>query len=267
MNFIEEKLKEAKAKGLQGIRFDITKENIIYLEKEGYTQWDDDDEGEIIVIDINDDNKDYIFLNHCFDGDYLKVKIPKENKKLSFLEEQHQLAMQTGYFGVRISKTKENIEYLENEGFTHWGTNEEDFIALTFSHQKQYVFLSNNFKSKYFEITLPIENETKQTKHKDLNSLIKCHRVHYLKWDITNDLSIRYHFTFQDKKELENRFIIKCHNDKVWNTIRDDVAEAIIKESNLESKEIIGKLENEEYKKIIVKDDTYSNNTLSTIKE
>lgn len=180
MNLIEEKLKEAKAKGLQGIRFDITKENIIYLEKEGYTQWAAD-EGEIIVIDIND-NKQYVFLIQWFKENYLKVELPKEN----------------------------------------------------------------------------------QTKQKDL---IKCHRVHYLKWDITEDLSIRYHFTFQDKKELENRFIIKCHNDKVWNTIRDDVAEAIIKESNLESKEIIGKLENEEYKKIIVKDDTYSNNTLSTIKE
>ena len=42
---------------------------------------------------------------------------------------------------------------------------------------------------------------------------INASRTHYLKWDITKNISVRYHFLHQGNRELEGQFIIKIHSD------------------------------------------------------
>lgn len=42
---------------------------------------------------------------------------------------------------------------------------------------------------------------------------INASRTHYLKWDITKNISVRYHFLHQGNRDLEGQFIIKIHSD------------------------------------------------------
>ena len=53
-------------------------------------------------------------------------------------------------------------------------------------------------------------------------------RTHYLKWDLTHDISIRYHFLHQSNRELEGQFIIKLHKEGAFNLVERDFAKKMI---------------------------------------
>jgi len=68
--------------------------------------------------------------------------------------------------------------------------------------------------------------------------------VWYLKWNLTDDLSIRYFYKFQDRPEYENRWVLKSHKDKKYEIINREIAEMLFKAFNLtdaNSVEIIGR--------------------------
>jgi hypothetical protein len=81
--------------------------------------------------------------------------------------------------------------------------------------------------------------------------------THYLKWNITNDISIRYHFIYIDKPFFENRYIIKSHNNNLKQKINNILAENIINELNLIPVEIIGRNfnNNEYFEKLLINND------------
>ena len=68
--------------------------------------------------------------------------------------------------------------------------------------------------------------------------------IWYLKWNLTNDLSIRYFYKFQDKPEFENKWVLKSHKDKKYEIINREIAEMLFKAFNLtdnDAVEIIGR--------------------------
>ena len=81
------------------------------------------------------------------------------------------------------------------------------------------------------------------------------HRTHYLKWGISDDISIRYFYVFEDDKSKEGKFFIKSHNKKHYNEIDKKMADILINEYNSLGIEIIGFKHNDDYKKIIIDDE------------
>jgi len=68
--------------------------------------------------------------------------------------------------------------------------------------------------------------------------------IWYLKWNLTDDLSIRYFYKFQDKPEFENKWVLKSHKDKKYEIINREVVEMLFKAFNLTDNnavEIIGR--------------------------
>jgi len=75
----------------------------------------------------------------------------------------------------------------------------------------------------------------------ELRSLIGEHNTHYLKWNISDDLSIRYFYMFNDKRAMEGKFFIKSHKNKEYSEISKEIAYIMIKDLKLQKQEIIGK--------------------------
>ena len=46
--------------------------------------------------------------------------------------------------------------------------------------------------------------------------MIREHVTHYRKYKLNSDISIRYFYTFEDKRSLENKWIIKSHSKKEY---------------------------------------------------
>jgi len=45
------------------------------------------------------------------------------------------------------------------------------------------------------------------------------HRTHYKKIELSEDISLRYFFTFDDIPNFENKWVIKSHNKKKYEVI------------------------------------------------
>jgi len=86
-----------------------------------------------------------------------------------------------------------------------------------------------------------------------------AHRCHYLKFSLSLDeqLSIRYHFTFQDKQDYENKYVLKHHSLKTDTIINEKMALMLIKQYCIKKEEIVshiaflGKIEREHRKLVI----------------
>jgi len=70
----------------------------------------------------------------------------------------------------------------------------------------------------------------------------KQHLTHYIKYQLKNDISIRYHYTWQDNQEFENVYIIKDHQKSIKHIIPKELALRMIEDlSTKEPVEIIGR--------------------------
>jgi len=82
---------------------------------------------------------------------------------------------------------------------------------------------------------------------------IGTHRTHYLKWELLNNpsISIRYHFTFADRTELEGKYIWKDHDTKNTLVLTKEQAEIMINNMGFLKVpvEIVGKLTGGKYRK------------------
>jgi len=77
------------------------------------------------------------------------------------------------------------------------------------------------------------------------------HVTHYIKYHMTNDMSIRYYFTFQDKPELSGKYTIKSHRTKLEEVISKQMADRMIEDLGLIAEEIIGRMIKGKYSKMI----------------
>ena len=57
---------------------------------------------------------------------------------------------------------------------------------------------------------------------------INKNRTHYLKWVLTDDISVRYHYLHQRKREIEGQFILKIHSKSSYNILDRDFAKQLI---------------------------------------
>jgi len=86
--------------------------------------------------------------------------------------------------------------------------------------------------------------------------IIKEHLTHYKKIDLDDDISIRFFYTFQDRANLENKWVIKSHSMKQYSILDKHGLALILKLHNKDVnryKEIRGKVTEKGFEKIIIK--------------
>lgn len=77
----------------------------------------------------------------------------------------------------------------------------------------------------------------------------KCNAQHYIKWNITDDLSLRFYFTFQDRKNFENKYVLKSHTKKDYIEINSEIIIQELIKTSFSIIEIFGRLELGQYVK------------------
>jgi hypothetical protein len=75
----------------------------------------------------------------------------------------------------------------------------------------------------------------------------KCNAQHYIKWNITADLSLRFYFTFQDRKHFENKYVLKSHKKKDYNEINSETIIQELINTSYSRIEIFGRTELGQY--------------------
>jgi len=89
--------------------------------------------------------------------------------------------------------------------------------------------------------------------------MTRKHLTWYIKIPLTEDVSLRYYYTFEDRKHLENEWVIKSHSDKKYATISTDACKLIAKafseilgkDVEKDAVEVIGRsVTNKKYRKI-----------------
>jgi hypothetical protein len=125
------------------------------------------------------------------------------------------------------------------------------YISLiSFSEFKNNeVFYSSNYpeERKGYEIVSLSEDIYKYIKLSGPISL-GSHLTHYLKWNLNEDISIRYFYKFEDSPEKEDKFFIKSHSEKMYVDISKTQAQVLIDKFNCgEPIEILGKLIGNQY--------------------
>ncbi len=69
----------------------------------------------------------------------------------------------------------------------------------------------------------------------------KSNASHYIKWKLTDDLSLRFYFLFQDRKNYENKYFLKSHSKKDYQEITSlTIVEELIKAS-FDQVEVMGR--------------------------
>jgi len=107
-----------------------------------------------------------------------------------------------------------------------------------------------------------VQEEQSKKEHKEKEKTPKqlgqvramSHVTHYLKWDITDDLSLRYFYAFEDRPELAGKYIIKSHSKRGFDVLNNQAIIASFKDlaKNTPTKEIIGREIKGEYHKTIM---------------
>ena len=86
----------------------------------------------------------------------------------------------------------------------------------------------------------------------------KIYSQWYLKIDLTEDISLRYYFQFEDRPEFNEKWVLKSHNEKKYAVIDNNTLDLILKshhKSLNNAKEIIArKITKTKYRKIILSD-------------
>jgi len=112
----------------------------------------------------------------------------------------------------------------------------------------------------------------------NIKYIIGKEKTHYIKFcfhkkDIHNkkhDISIRYHYLWQNNPKYEGKWVIKDHQEKITQIIDEKLAIRIIEDlsgNNIQFEEIIGFVQNGEYtKKIINKSGKHINKLINDSK-
>jgi len=76
------------------------------------------------------------------------------------------------------------------------------------------------------------------------------HKTFYDKWQISHDVSLRFHYVFEDRPNLQNKFILKIHSTGNYTVVDNEFANSLI-DTKLPKKSIKGFLYGNQYYKII----------------
>lgn len=189
-------------------------------------------------------------------------------------------------------KTEEDaidfLEYLDIMGFTWYGnipTREDMSIRFNINKDKTCFNLNDGniltwgsiswYKANGYKILdlseIEIFEETPEiveqpseqeilNKIKEYNSKLipqcnfqKSHHIHYIKFPLTENLSIRYFFSFQNQPEKSGKFYMKNHKEKTYSEIDIETVKELLsnfcKEKGIE---IIGRRVGKNYRKVII---------------
>lgn len=136
-------------------------------------------------------------------------------------------------------------------------------LSLYEDRNKDY---PNKYSIKSFEEFI---EETKVASQSEINKTLLnslSHRIghiHYIKWNITANLSIRYFYNFTDKPEYNMKFTLKNHKERTLVELDEKTAKEMIENVCKDEPylEIIGyevKGKNKGYRKIIMKNSEVS---------
>ena len=81
------------------------------------------------------------------------------------------------------------------------------------------------------------------------------HLTHYKKVKITKDISLRYFYTYQDRKHLENKWVLKSHKTKTTSIADKHMIELLNMLHSFDINhysEIRGMVKNNEYQKVTI---------------
>ena len=84
----------------------------------------------------------------------------------------------------------------------------------------------------------------------------KEHLTHYKKIKLDDDISLRYFYSYEDKKHFTNKWVIKSHDKKKYSIIDFKAVELISELHNVDINkytEIRGKVTNKGYQKLVIK--------------
>ena len=85
---------------------------------------------------------------------------------------------------------------------------------------------------------------------------IQEHLTHYKKIKLNKDISLRYFYSYEDKKHFTNKWVIKSHNQKKYSIIDLKAVELILELHNLDINnyiEIRGKVTEKGFQKLTIK--------------
>lgn len=103
---------------------------------------------------------------------------------------------------------------------------------------------------------IPLITNEKQYYYSNLGKFELCtrkaHQTHYIKWKLTDNLSLRYFYSFQDNPDFIGKFVFKNHNKKESVVVSKDTAKELLEFVKEDFEEIIGYLEKDEYKKLVL---------------
>ena len=136
-----------------------------------------------------------------------------------------------------------------------------DKYASLYLYEDRNKDYPNKYSIKSFEEFI---EETKVTSQSEINKTLLnslSHRtghIHYIKWNITANLSIRYFYNFTDRPEYNMKFTLKNHKERTLVELDEKTAKEMIENVCKDEPylEIIGyevKGKNKGYRKIIMK--------------
>lgn len=136
-------------------------------------------------------------------------------------------------------------------------------LSLYEDRNKDY---PNKYSIKSFEEFI---EETKVASQSEINKTLlnslshRTSHIHYIKWNITANLSIRYFYNFTDKPEYNMKFTLKNHKERTLVELDEKTAKEMIENVCKDEPylEIIGyevKGKNKGYRKIIMKNSEVS---------
>ena len=88
-----------------------------------------------------------------------------------------------------------------------------------------------------------------------MTNLKKSGAQHYMKWNLTPDLSLRFYFCFQDRREYENKYFLKTHSNKQYQLIESDIIIQELIKTSFSVQEIFGRRTKTGYTKFISEGD------------
>ena len=180
------------------------------------------------------------------------------NMKGTILNDYEDLILPSGiYFTLEMDECLPDnriIEVYVKDGDLYWVTGLNDFL-ITGEMISQKLF--GGWSAKKFldelpeEVIIPEDEPEKVDIFADdtfainlnaINSLAKANNhIHYLKWKITDNLSVRYFYSFDTKSEMVGKFGLKNHKHKQLTEISEETAKEMICSFCVEKfEEIIG---------------------------
>lgn len=162
------------------------------------------------------------------------------------------------YYGLSIKAS--DVFDIPSKGVMGVNITNDNYISL-YLYELALEDYPNKYSIKSFEEFIA---ETKVTSQSEINKTLlnslsyRTGHIHYIKWNITDNLSIRYFYNFTDKPEYNMKFTLKNHKERTLVELDEKTAKEMIENVCRDEPylEIIGyeaKGKNKGYRKLVMK--------------